>query len=180
MQYILFFSTNYWRWRKSKIASLNLIFLCAINVIVTFFRIVLNSVVIQTLWKVSLLRKKLCYFIMVMVLSCIDLLNDVITNCPTLTIYSMIRINEGYDVCYSCCMIFAWTYLIIFLRFHLSQSQICDPEYCNWSISGSNAYPIFHKTSVTKRKLLTVLAISFVLETVFDLISFLISHHLSR
>jgi hypothetical protein len=98
MQYILFFSTNYWRWRKSKIASLNLIFLCAINVIVTFFRIVLNSVVIRTLWKVSLLRKKLCYFIMVMVLSCIDLLNDVITNCPTLTIYSMIRINEGYDV----------------------------------------------------------------------------------
>ena len=49
----------------------NAVFLCVVNIIFTFAGIILNSVVIMSLWN-SQLRRKLCYF-MILILACFDL-----------------------------------------------------------------------------------------------------------
>ena len=51
---------------------LNVVFLCIINMLFMVAGIFLNSVVIISLWRSRQLRKKLCYFI-ILVLSCFDL-----------------------------------------------------------------------------------------------------------
>jgi hypothetical protein len=55
------------------------VFLWIINIIFTVAGIFLNSVVIISLWRSSQLRKKLCYF-MVLLLSCFDLAIVTITH----------------------------------------------------------------------------------------------------
>ena len=57
----------------------SVIFLCILNVIFLVAGIFLNSVVIISLWRSSQLRKKLCYF-MILVLSCFDLAVVTITH----------------------------------------------------------------------------------------------------
>ena len=51
---------------------INALFLCLVNVAFMVVGIFLNTVVIISLWRSSQLRKKLCYF-MILVLSCFDL-----------------------------------------------------------------------------------------------------------
>ena len=55
----------------SAIFKFNAAFLCAVNVFFIFAGIILNSVVITSLWN-SQLRRKLCYF-MIFVQACFDL-----------------------------------------------------------------------------------------------------------
>ena len=66
---------------------INLIFIFAVNVFFFFSGICLNSMVILSFWRSVQLRKKLCYF-MIMVLSCCDLLT-VLTNNPLMAFISM-------------------------------------------------------------------------------------------
>ena len=66
---------------------INLIFIFAVNVFFFFSGICLNSLVILSFWRSVQLRKKLCYF-MIMVLSCCDLL-AVLTNNPLMALISM-------------------------------------------------------------------------------------------
>ena len=51
----------------------NLIFIIVLNILFFFPGIFLNSLVIVSFWRSVQLRKKLCYF-MIMILSCCDLL----------------------------------------------------------------------------------------------------------
>ena len=67
-------------------------FLCIINIIFMVAGIFLNSVVIISLWRSSQLRKKLCYF-MILVLSCFDL--AVVTITHPLLIASTIHLSQG-------------------------------------------------------------------------------------
>jgi uncharacterized membrane protein YoaK (UPF0700 family) len=85
--------------------------LCIINIMFMVTGIFLNSVVIISLWRSSQLRKKLCYF-MILVLSCFDLAVVTITH-PLLIVstisFSLEVINE------ICELIQEHTYLLFYV-----------------------------------------------------------------
>ena len=70
----------------------NVVFLCIINIIFIVAGIFLNSVVIISLWRSSQLRKKPCYF-MILVLSCYDV--AVVTISHPFLIVSTIYFSQG-------------------------------------------------------------------------------------
>ena len=129
---------------------IHLIFLVVVNIIFTLSGIISNTLVIVSVWKSSQLRKKLCHF-MVMVLSCFDLLT-VITNNPALLIILISSLMEDYDLLPK-----LMTYL------HISGVFLAFPFFTLLVMSIERYlgvyYPIFHHTSVTRRRLLTFLAI---------------------
>ena len=141
---------------------IHLIFLCIVNIIFTFSGIILNTLVIVSFWKSSQLRKKLCHF-MIMVLSCFDLLT-VVTNNPALLIFLMSSLMEDYDL-----LSMLATYV------HVSGVFPAFPFFTLLVMSIERYlgvyYPIFHYTSVTRRRLLTLLAILLILTTVMLTIS---------
>ena len=69
---------------------INLIFIFALNVLFFCSGLGLNSLVIVSFWRYVLLRKELCYF-MIMILSSCDLL-VVITNHPMAALVAMLRL----------------------------------------------------------------------------------------
>ena len=135
---------------------INLIFIFAVNVFFFFSGICLNSLVILSFWRSVQLRKKLCHF-MIMVLSCCDLLS-VLTNNPLIAFISMSWLTGKLDVNAR------WPYISlistgIFLRFsHFALLVMNFDRYL------ATSYPIFHRTSVTKGRLLTLLAILIIVE----------------
>ena len=150
---------------------INLILIFAVNVFFFFSGICLNSLVILSFWRSVQLRKKLCYF-MIMVLSCCDLLT-VLTNNPLMALITMSWLNEKLDVNAR------WAHISmnstnIFLGFSLFALLVM-----NFDRYLATSYPIFHRTSVTKRRLLTLLAILNIVEVILAVMSvndFLISY----
>ena len=150
---------------------INLIFIFALNVFFFFSGICLNSLVILSFWRSVQLRKKLCYF-MIMVLSCCDLL-AVLTNSPLMAFISMSRLTGKLD------LNARWSHISlrstnIVLAFSLFALLVM-----NFDRYLATSYPIFHRTSVTKRKLLTLLAILIIVEiilTVMSVDNFVISY----
>jgi hypothetical protein len=135
---------------------INLIFIFAVNVFFFFSGICLNSLVILSFWRSVQLRKKLCHF-MIMVLSCCDLL-AVLTNSPLIMFVSMSWLTGKLDVNAR----WPYIYLIstsIFLRFSYFALLVM-----NFDRYLAISYPIFHRTSVTKGRLLTLLAILIIVE----------------
>jgi hypothetical protein len=135
---------------------INLIFIFAVNVFFFFSGICLNSFVILSFWRSVQLRKKLCYF-MIMVLSCCDLLT-VLTNSPLEALIAILWLTGKLDGNAR------WLHISIsstktFLGFSLFALLVT-----NFDRYLATSYPIFHRTSVTKGRLLTLLAILIVLE----------------
>ena len=135
---------------------INLIFIFAVNVFFFFSGICLNSLVILSFWRSVQIRKKLCYF-MIMVLSCCDLLT-VLTNSSLLIFVSMSWLTGKLDGNAR------WAHISlcgtnIFLVFSLFALLVM-----NFDRYLATSYPIFHRTSVTKRRLLTLLAILIIVE----------------
>ena len=129
---------------------IQLIFLCVVNITFTFSGIILNTLVIASFWKSSQLRKKLCHF-MIMVLSCLDLVS-VLTIYPGILLYLTSWLREDYDFLRKMAIYLNFVYgLLGFSAFALLVMSI--ERYLG------AYYPIFHHTSVTKRRLLTLLAI---------------------
>ena len=129
---------------------IHLIFLCVVNIIFTLSGIISNTLVIVSVWKSSQLRKKSCHF-MIMVLSCFDLLT-VVTNNPALLIILISSLMEDYDL------------LPTLMRYlHISGVFLSFPFFTLLVMTIERYlgvyYPIFHHTSVTRRRLLTFLAI---------------------
>ena len=123
--------------------------MCVVNIIFFFSGVVLNILVIITVFKTTQLRKKLCHF-MIMVLSCFDLLTILIFNSGL--ILSLITwATENY-------------YLLSRVAIYLQVAHIpCGYSLCILMVMCIERYlgvyhPIFHKTSVTRRRLLTLLA----------------------
>ena len=141
---------------------IQLIFLCVVNIIFTFSGIVLNTLVIASFWKSSQLRKKLCHF-MIMVLSCFDLV-AVITNYPGILLYLIIWLREDYDLLPK--INASLDFLNVFLAFSFCSLIVMSIERYLGAY-----YPIFHRTTVTRRRLLTLLAVSLILTTVMYVIS---------
>ena len=142
---------------------INLIFIFAVNIFFFFSGICLNSLVILSLWRSVQLRKKLCYF-MIMVLSCCDLL-AVLTNNPLMALTAMLRLTGKLDVNTR------WPHISListgtFLVFSLFALLVM-----NFDRYLATSYPIFHRTSVTKRRLLTLLAILNIIEVILEVMS---------
>jgi hypothetical protein len=142
---------------------INLIFIFAVNLFFFFSGICLNSLVILSFWRSVQLRKKLSYF-MIMVLSCCDLLM-VLTNTPLMALITMLWFTGKLDVNTR------WAYISIsstntFLAFSLFALLVMSFERYL-----ATSYPIFHRTSVTKGRLLTLLAILMIVEVILRAIS---------
>ena len=141
---------------------INLIFISALNVLFFFSGICLNSVVILSFWRSVQLRKKLCYF-MIMVLSCCDLV-VVSTNNPMTTFLAMLWLKGT-----------AYPYRWLDIPLNIASTSIglslLALLVMNFDRYLATYYPIFHRTSVTKGKLLTLLAILSIGEVTLLLIS---------
>ena len=150
---------------------INLIFIFAVNIFFFFSGICLNSLDILSFWRSVQLRKKLCYF-MIMVLSCCDLL-AVLTNNPLTTLISMLWLTGKVDGNAR------WAHISlrstnVFLGFSLFALLVM-----NFDRYLATYYLIFHRTSVTKRRLLILLAILIIVEitlTVMSVNDFVISY----
>ena len=124
--------------------------LCFLNALFMVAGVFLNSVVIICLWRSSQLRKKLCYFT-ILVLSCVDLIVVTVTH-PTLIMWTIF-----------------WSMKI----FHQHESKFIWPNIICIALGGSSMfalltlsierflalkYPFLHQTAVTKRRLMLLLA----------------------
>ena len=141
---------------------IQLTFLCFVNIIFSFLGIVLNTLVMASILKSSQLRKKLCHF-MIIVLSTFDLVS-VVTNYPGILLHLISSLREDYDSLATCT-----TYLDfanVFMAFPFYVLIVMSIERYLGAY-----YPIFHRTSVTKRRLLTLLAILLIFQTIFHAIS---------
>ena len=142
---------------------INLIFIFAVNVFFFFSGICLNSLVILSFWRSIQLRKKLCYF-MIMVLSCCDLL-AVLTNNPLLALTTMSWLTGKVDANAS------WAHFSLgSTRIFLVYSYFAL-LVMNFDRYLATSYPIFHRTSVTKGRLLTLLAILIIIQAILDVMS---------
>ncbi len=131
---------------------INALLLCLLNASFMVAGTFLNSVVIISLWRSSQLRKKLCYF-MILVLSCFDLAVVTITH-PVLifsTIFwSMKTDHEGMKI-----VKFTWTYTSVILAgFSMLALLTLTIERLL-----ALKYPFFHQTAVTKKRLTLFLAV---------------------
>ena len=138
---------------------INASFLCLFNVALMIAGIFFNSVVIISLWRSSQLRKKLCYF-MILVLSCFDL--------------AVVAILHPFHI-----------YIINFCSswkiYNYAQGGIIKVLLIGNALNGFSmfallvltverflalTYPFFHQTSVTKQRLIFLLVVLIVLPTV--------------
>ena len=150
-------------WNMESIYFINLIFIFAANVFFFFSGICLNSLVILSFWRSIQLRTKLCYF-MIMLLSCCDFL-AVLTNSPLMALLSMSWLTGKLDVNVR------WPHISlgstnIFLGFSFFALLVM-----NFDRYLATSYPIFHRTSVTKRRLLTLLAVLIIVQSILGMMS---------
>ena len=129
--------------QKSDIFSV--VFLCIINIIFMVAGIFLNSVVIISLWRSSQLRKKLCYF-MILVLSCFDLAVVTITH-PLLIVYTIYFSQEEINKIRK----HRPGYYISLVLYGSSMSALFT---LNVERFLALTCPFFHHASVTKTRLL--------------------------
>ena len=141
---------------------IQLIFLCVVNIIFSFSGIVSNTLVTVSIWKSSPLRKKLCHF-MIMVLSCFDLVT-VVTNYPGLFVCLISWLTEDNRLFPE--MRMYWHFVSMLFGFSFDVLLVMSIERYLGAY-----HPIFHRTSVTRRRLLTVLAILLIVHATLDLIS---------
>ena len=126
----------------------NLLFMIVVNILFFFSGICLNSLVIVSFWRSVQLRKKLCYFT-IMILSCCDLL-VVSTLHPVTALVTMLWLTEKITVYPGRLMIY-YQLSHTFLGFSLLALLVLSVDRYL-----ATYYPMFHRTSVTKGKLLTL------------------------
>ena len=142
---------------------INLIFIFALNALFFISGICLNSLVIITFWKTAQLRKKLCYF-MIMVLSCCDFF-VVLTNHPLTAVIAMFWLSGKQDEYPSLVRSFS----------HAAGCSLGVSGYALLVMSFdrylATYYPLFHRTSVTKIKLLILFGALSVTQVVLSVMS---------
>ena len=126
----------------------NLIFIFVVNILFFFSGICLNSLVIVSFWRSVQIRMKLCYFT-IMLLSCCDLL-VVFTTQPVIALVTMLWLTEKITV-YPGWLLICYQLSQTFLGFSLFALLVLSVDRYL-----ATHYPIFHRTSVTKGKLLTL------------------------
>ena len=142
--------------------NIQLIVLCVLNIIFTFFGSVLNTMVIVSFWQSSQLRKKICH-LMIMLLSCSDLAS-VLTNHAGLLLYLIFWLRGEYDSLPK--VKFYLDYSVTFLA-----SSLLVLLVMNFERYLGTYYPLFHRTSVTRRRILSLLTILLVVQTTLYMLS---------
>ena len=128
----------------------NLIFIFFVNILFFFSGICLNPLVIVSFRRSVQLRKKLCYFT-IMILSCCDLL-VALTNHPVTALVALLWLTEKIII------IPGWLVITLFLTNASVIFSLLALFVMNVDRYLATYYPIFHRTSVTKGKLLTLFA----------------------
>ena len=128
----------------------NLIFIFFVNILFFFSGICLNPLVIVSFRRSVQLRKKLCYFT-IMILSCCDLL-VALTNHPVTALVALLWLTEKIII------IPGWLVITLFLTNPSVIFSLLALFVMNVDRYLATYYPIFHRTSVTKGKLLTLFA----------------------
>ena len=128
----------------------NLISIFVVNILFFFAGLCLNSLVIVSFWRSVQLRKKLCYF-MIMVLSSCDFL-VVLTNHPVTALITMLWLTEKINKHP------IWLEILLDLSNIVIVFSVFALFVVNFDQYLATHYPIFHRTSVTKRKLLILFA----------------------
>ena len=132
---------------------INTLFLCLVNVSFMVAGIFLNTVVIISLRRSSQLRKKLCHF-MILVLSCFDLAVVTITH-PVMILSTIFWSKEGRSE------------LLEQIRTHISGNLYVFSTTALLILNIERllglTFPLFHRTSVTKKRLLILQAFSTIL-----------------
>ena len=140
----------------------NLILIFVVNVLFFLSGICLNSLVIVSFWRSVQLRKKLCYFA-IMVLSCCNLL-AVVTSNPLMAFEAMLLMTENRIINH-------WLYwLVAFSKLILSCSVLAL-LVMSFDRYLATHYPIFHRTSVTKGKLLALFSFLVIIKITIAAIS---------
>ena len=142
---------------------INLIFIFVLDVLFFFSGVCLNSVVIISIWRSVQLRKKLCYF-MIMVLSCSDLLG-VVANTPLMALTAMLWLTEKLDVNAT------WPHHVSKLTNIFQASSLLVLLVMNFDRYLATSYPLFHRTLVTKLRLLILLAIPTIIVGILSVMS---------
>ena len=142
---------------------INLVFIFAVNVFFFFSGICLNSLVILSFWRFVQLRKKLCYF-MIMVLSCCDLL-AVLSNTALTALISMLRLTGKLD------RNPRWPHISLRSTSVFLVCSLLALLVMNFDRYLATCYPFFHRTSVTKGRLLTLFATLVIVETTLTMMS---------
>ena len=132
---------------------INTIFLCVLNTLCMVTGIFLNSLVTVSLWRSRQLRKKLCYFT-ILVLSCFDLV-AVATNHPVQIIATLLWSKNMYHVEIENVRRYTHILLTGFSLFALLTLNI--ERFLALTC------PFFHQTAVTKRRLIIFQVISIIL-----------------
>ena len=141
---------------------INMILIFVLNVLFFVSGICLNSLVILSFRRSAQIRKKLCYF-MIMILSCCDLL-AVLTNNPLVAVITMLWLTGNLDIYPS------WAVIPLSLSSFSLVISLVALLIMNFNRYLATYYPIFHRTSVTKGKLLTLFVILSILELILELI----------
>lgn len=148
---------------------INMIFLLVVNVLFFLTGICLNSLVVLSFWRYAHLRKKKCHF-MILILSCCDLL-AILTNHPLMAVMAMLwltgKLNEfpnWVDISMKQTNLFLGFSLLVLVVMSLDRYLAVF-------------YPIFHRTSVSKRRLLTVLGMLIFMEITLQVLC--VTHVLS-
>ena len=151
--------------------SINLISLFVVSVCFYFSGMFLNSLVIISFWRSAQLRRKFCYF-MIMVLSCCDLLL-VLINHPFIATVAMLWLTKDGNRRLALTLIDVPS---VFLGFSLLALLVM-----NFDRYLATYYPIFHRTSMTRKNLLTLLAILNFVELVLVLmfVKFVVSEQVA-
>ena len=151
------------RVKMESVNFINVISIFALNVFFFFSGACLNCVVIISFWRSVQLRKKLCHF-MIMLLSCCDLL-AVLTNIPLTAVFAMLQLTGKLNLNATC------RNLILELRFPPYAFSLLALLVMNFDRYLATSHPLFHRTSVTKKRLLTLLAILMTIEVCLALLS---------
>ena len=133
---------------------IQLLLLCIVSIFCTFAGIFFNSVVIISLWRCPQLRRKLCYF-MIMVLSCVDLIAVISIHLCQLT-FSVLWLTENESL------------LKPFKKYMFVSKMFIAFSALSLLVMNIDRYlamfhPLFHLTSVTKCRLLVLQAMLFLL-----------------
>ena len=127
-----------------------------LNVLFLFLGVFLNSLVILTFWRSTQLRKKLCYF-MIMVLSGFDLLAAKVNH--SLSVLMALLWLTGKLGIYA-----RWVHTSGLLTNILLSMSLLALLAMNFDRYLAISHPLFHRTSVTERKLLILLAVVNILQ----------------
>ena len=121
----------------------NMLALCVVNGFFALAGIFLNSLVILSFWKSTQLRKKLCYF-MILVLACSDLVVVSIIH-PLLLSFAILWFTRHFIIRFIFDPFFGFS-MFTLLTMNLERY---------WAVR----HPYFHQRSITKRRLIGLLLI---------------------